>query len=76
MKIATVKLNEAGSPMIVPLSGLDLGMELYTINRLTEEEVLKILEGCVRPIDAGLHWDFKKFYDGLFEAITGEKDGS
>ena len=74
MKIATVKLNEAGSPMIVPLSGLDVGMELYTVKRLTEKEVEDILVGCVKPIDKGLHWDFKKLYDDLFEAITGDKN--
>ena len=74
MKIATVKLNEAGNPMIVPLSGLDIGMELYTIKRLTEKEVEDILVGCVKPIDKGLHWDFKKLYDDLFEAITGDKN--
>ena len=74
MKVATVKLNEAGSPMIVPLSGLDVGMELYTIKRLTEKEVEDILVGCVKPIDKGLHWDFKKLYDDLFEAITGDKN--
>ena len=74
MKVATVKLNEAGNPMIVPLSGLDVGMELYTIKRLTEKEVEDILVGCVKPIDKGLHWDFKKLYDDLFEAITGDKN--
>ena len=74
MKVATVKLNEAGNPMIVPLSGLDVGMELYTVKRLTEKEVEDILVGCVKPIDKGLHWDFKKLYDDLFEAITGDKN--
>ena len=74
MKVATVKLNEAGNPMIVPLSGLDVGMDLYTVKRLTEKEVEDILVGCVKPIDKGLHWDFKKLYDDLFEAITGDKN--
>lgn len=60
--------------MIVPLSGLDVGMELYTVKRLTEKEVEDILVGCVKPIDKGLHWDFKKLYDDLFEAITGDKN--
>ena len=74
MKVAIVKLNEAGNPVVSPLSGLDLGMELYTVKRLTEKEVEDILVGCVKPIDKGLHWDFKKLYDDLFEAITGDKN--
>ena len=74
MKVAIVKLNEAGNPVVSPLSGLDLGMELYTIKKLTEDEVLKILESCVKPTDRGIHWDFKKLYDDLFEAITGDKN--
>lgn len=43
------------------------------IKRLTEKEVEDILVKCVNPIDKGLHWDFKKLYEDLFEAITGEK---
>lgn len=43
--------------------------------RLTEKQVEKILVGCVKPISNGLHWDFKKLYEDLFEAITGEKHG-
>ena len=74
-KVADVVLNEAGNPMIKPLSGLDVGMELYTISKLTEKQVEDILVGCVKPIDKGLHWDFKKLYEDLFEAITGEKHG-
>lgn len=51
----------------------ELKMKEQRFNRLTDEQVEKILEGCVTPIDKGLHWDFKKLYEDLFEAITGEK---
>lgn len=75
-KVAEVKLGVFDEPYIHMHEGLDLGTELYTIKRLTEKEVEDILVKCVNPIDKGLHWDFKKLYEDLFEAITGEKHGN
>jgi glutamate/tyrosine decarboxylase-like PLP-dependent enzyme len=51
-------------------------LEQPAFNRLTNEQVEEIIAKCVKPIDHGLHWDFKKMYEDLFEAITGEKHGS
>lgn len=54
----------------------ELKMKEQRFRRLTEKEVEDIIAKCVTPIDHGLHWDFKKMYEDLFEAITGEKHGS